>query len=450
MVPKAVTGDWCPCCDYRTLNNITVSDRYPVQPLQDFAGALFGKSVFSKIDLVRAFHQVPIAPEDISKTAVTTPFCLFEFLRMPFGLRNASQTSQRFVNWVFRGLPSVYGYIDGLSVASSSAEEHMVHLATVAAIRDFPPSSSKRQLRRFMGMVINYRRFLPHCADTILSLTSLLSGPKRSFKLSADVFATFDKVKAALADVTLLTHFFPDDPITLMADASNVALSPAETRYCTFGREPIAVFLAVKHFWYFLEGRDFIVFTDHRPLYFALKSSSDKFSPLEVRQLDEISQFTSDIRHINGSHNQVADELSRPSIAHPRLSPEIDLAEMAAEKCRVGSPYDEDVSGLQLQDLPLTTGNGTILCVVPTASHRPFVPPSLHRKGFSSLHNLSHPGNRATDNLVSDRFVWPMMHKNLKAWTRACLGCQRSKIQQQKKLLSAPSPLRIHGSVMST
>ena len=70
------SGGWRPCGDYRLLNTVTVDDRYPVPRLQDFTATLAGKTMFSKIDLVRAYHQVPMTPNDIPKTAVITPLRL--------------------------------------------------------------------------------------------------------------------------------------------------------------------------------------------------------------------------------------------------------------------------------------------------------------------------------------------------------------------------------------
>ena len=100
MVPKK-DGTWRPCGDFRRLNAATKDDKYPLPNMADLSARLDGCTIFSKLDLQKGYLQVPVAAADVEKTAVITPFGLFEFLRMPFGLKNAGMTFQRLMDKIF-------------------------------------------------------------------------------------------------------------------------------------------------------------------------------------------------------------------------------------------------------------------------------------------------------------------------------------------------------------
>ena len=190
-----------------------------------------------------------------------------------------------------------------------------------------------------------------------------------------------------------------------MADASNIAvgavlqqyidghwcpisyflkkLQPAETRYSTFDRELLAVYLSIKHFRHFVEGRSFYVITDHKPLTFSFATRADKYSPQQARHLDFISQFTTDIRHVKGTDNTVADALSRieANAIMDACPPLVDFVAMAQAQRSdpeltqlLSSPSS---SSLKLEEVPLSMADTTIFCDTSTDAARPFVPAVL-------------------------------------------------------------------------
>jgi hypothetical protein len=123
LVPKK-DGSWRPCGDYRRLNAVTIPDGYPLPNMQSFNDRMAGCPFFSKTDLVKAYHQIPIAEVDIQKTVITTPFGLWEFLFMAFGLRNAAQALQRLKDKILMGLDYVFSFLDDDGVFSKSREQH--------------------------------------------------------------------------------------------------------------------------------------------------------------------------------------------------------------------------------------------------------------------------------------------------------------------------------------
>ena len=195
---------------------------------------------------------------------------------MPFGLRNAAQTFQHFMDQVLRGLDFCYTYIDDVLIASRTTEEHKVHLRLVferfvsygilinpakcvlgvsqlrflghhvnnqgvtpppkqvQVIRGFPQPISLRQLREFLGLVNFYYRFIPRCADILIPLNALLKSTptnSRSLQWTDKATSAFVDIKNALATATLLVHPKPDVPISIMTDESDIAIGAVLQQY---------------------------------------------------------------------------------------------------------------------------------------------------------------------------------------------------------------------------
>ena len=251
------------CIDFRKVNNLTIKDSYPLPRMDDSIDALSGSKWFSTLDLSSGYWQVKMDPKDIEKTAFATPFGLYQFKVMPFGLANAPATFERLMERVLAGLhwETCLIYIDDIIVFSKTFDEHVDRLTQVLqrlraanlklashkcklfrsrveflghvvsdrgvetdpkkieAISAWPEPKTVKEVRSFIGLSSYYRRFVKDFAKLARPLHRLTE-KDTSFEWTTECQEAFNSLKAALASPPILGYPLVDGLFTLDTDAS--------------------------------------------------------------------------------------------------------------------------------------------------------------------------------------------------------------------------------------
>ena len=317
-----------------TVNAASKLDKYPLPRIDDLFSQLEGGKMFSKLDLSSAFQQIPLDEESKKFTTINTSKGLFQYTRLPFGISSAPSIFQRFMDSVLSGLHGVASYIDDIVVTGKTHQEHLQNLDSVltrleraglrlnrtkstfmlpniqylghvisaegikpsqgkvSALLEAPAPTDVQQLRSFLGAVNYYRRFIPNLSTTLAPLNQLLQkGRKWSWRKEQDL--AFTEAKKHLTSTQVLTHYDPQKPLVLSCDASpygvgavishqledgaekpiafaSRTLSPAEKKYAQLDKEALSIIFGVKRFQQYLQGRQFTIMSDHKPLEYLL------------------------------------------------------------------------------------------------------------------------------------------------------------------------------------
>ena len=324
-------GDIRICGDYSgTINQASTLEQYPVPTFEELLCNLSGGKKFTKLDLSQAYHQLELNPESRKYTTINTPYGLYQYKRLVFGVNSAVSIFQRTIENVLKGLPGCCVRIDDILVTGETDEIHLENLhrvlqklqdcglklkrekfhfmlgeviylgmsvseagisptkEKVQAIKDANPPANVPELQSFIGSANFLRKFVPGFAEILSPLYKLLrkGTPWKWGKVEQNAFVT---IKAALCSDTILRHYDPSVELVLQCDASSVGvgavllqpgqdgslqpvayasrtLNQAEINYAQIERESLAIVFGVTKFRQYLLGRHFKLFTDHKPL----------------------------------------------------------------------------------------------------------------------------------------------------------------------------------------
>jgi len=241
------------CVDYRSLNSVTVKNKYPLPRIDDLFYQLSGARVFSKIDLRLGYFQLKIKEEDIPKTVFTTRYGLYEYIVMSFGLTNAPASFMNLMNKIFMEYLDkfVVVFIDDILIYSKNEEDHARHLRLVLdklrehqlyakfskcefwlrevaflghvlseggvavdpnKVRDvlsWEQPKNVLEIRSFLGLAGYYRRFIKDFSKIAKPMTQLLE-KERPFIWTPKCEASFRELKKRLTTAPVLV--LPEAP----------------------------------------------------------------------------------------------------------------------------------------------------------------------------------------------------------------------------------------------
>ena len=357
--------------DPRNLNQYVKREIFQI-PTQDVLfSQLVGSKVFSLLDASSAFLQLPLTHESSLLCTIATSFGRYRYLRLPYGISCAPEIFQRCISEILEGVEGVLSYFDDILVFGKTIEEHNRNLAKVlhriktsgltlnrekskfcvtevrflghkinsdgiapderktVAIREMQSPKNKKDLQRFLGMIVYLSKFIPNLSTETSSLRKLLSNTVE-WQWTCVEEKAFNHLKDLVSSATTLSYFDPEKETTLSVDASpfglgavlwqdgrpiefaSVSLTPTQQRYNHIEKELLALVFGCERFNYYLFGlKNFKIESDHRPLLGLLKKPLDEMSPRIQRLAIRLLKYRFTLTFVPGKHLQVPDTLSR-------------------------------------------------------------------------------------------------------------------------------------------
>jgi len=282
VMVKKKSGDYRFAIDYRRLNDITTTINYPLPRFEDVTDIIGNASMFSVMDLMSGFWQIPVAEESKPKTAFICHSGLYEFERVPFGLKNSPVVFQNVMESALRGLhyKTALVYVDDIIAFSKDFETHLQNLAEifdhlraanlrlkpskchfavkevvylghviskqgvspdpakVKLVKEFPVPQTQRDVRAFLGLANYYRKFVKNFSAIATPLNKLLS-KDTPFQWTDECQKAFDILKHALTEAPILVYPNFDKQFILYTDASSTAISYILGQLDDEGRERV-------------------------------------------------------------------------------------------------------------------------------------------------------------------------------------------------------------------